>query len=253
MFGEFSNIRVIDEPTVIDNILFSPFLFEDEYAKLIQHNDLYAFMGHFEFKNFILSGHSRLAEHGPNHKMFAGPKKIFSGHYHKRQMADNIIYIGNAFPMDYGDADDNDRGMCTYYVDEDRVTFTNWSDCPKYHKTTLSKVIDESWKPLPKMKVKCTIDGSLGYQEASELREAMISCYSLRDFVLEEDRAAKQGLLEGDSSKVEDSLTEFTDIDDLVVKQLETVTGDKKIKIDGKILVDIYKNLKIESTDSDQT
>lgn len=252
MFGEFSNIQVIDEPTVIDNILFSPYIFDDEYPKLIEHIGCWAFMGHFEFKNFVLSGHTRLAEHGPDHKIFAGTNKIFSGHYHKRQFADNVVYIGNTFPMDFGDTDDNERGMCTYYVDEDRYTFTNWSDCPKFHRTTLSKVIAEEWKPLPKMKVKCTIDANVGYQEASELRDAMISAYDLRDFVLEEDRAAKQGLLEGDSSKVEEELTEFSDIDDLVVKQLETVTGDKKVKIDGNLLVEIYKNLKVESTESDQ-
>ena len=252
MFNEMSNFVVIDKPTVVDNLLFSPFLFEEEYAKLIEHNDLWAFLGHFEFKNFILTGHSKLAEHGPDHKLFTGPKKIFSGHYHKRQCMDNVVYVGNCFPMDFGDAGDNDRGMCTYYVEDDKITFTNWSDCPKYYKTTLTKVIADEWKPLAKMKVKCTIDAELGYQEANELREAMVGAYELRDFVLEEDRAAKQGLLEGDTCKVEESLLEFSSIDDLVVSQLEAVKDDKKAKIDPKMLIEIYKSLPTESSDNDQ-
>jgi len=252
MFNEMSNFVVIDKPTVIDEILFSPFLFEEEYAKLIPHNDLWAFMGHFEFKNFILTGHSKLAEHGPDHKLFSGPKKIFSGHYHKRQMMDNVVYVGNTFPMDFGDAGDYDRGMCTYYVQDDRATFTNWSDCPKYYKTSLTKVLSEDWKPLPKMKVKCTIDGELNYQEAQELREAMVSAYNLRDFTLEEDRAAKQGLLEGDNCRVEESLPEFTSIDDLVIGQLNQIKDDKKTKIDSSILVEIYKSLPAESTEGEQ-
>ena len=252
MFNEMSNFVVIDKPTVVDNILFSPFLFEEEYAALIKHTDLWAWVGHFEFKNFVLTGHSRVAEHGPDHKVFAGPKKIFSGHFHKRQEQDNVVYIGNAFPMDFGDAADYDRGMCTYYVEEDKVTFTNWSDCPKYYKTTLSAVIDEKWKPLPKMKVKCVIDSEVGYQEAQELRDAMVSAYDLRDFILEEDRAAKQGLLEGDNCKVEETMMDFSSIDDLVIKQLETVGEDKKTQISGEMLVEIYKSLPAENTEGEQ-
>jgi DNA repair exonuclease SbcCD nuclease subunit len=252
MFNELSNFVVIDKPTVIENLLFSPFLFEEEYAQLIEHNKLQAWFGHFEFKNFVLTGHTHVAQHGPDHHLFNGPKKIFSGHYHKRQQQDNVVYIGNCYPMDFGDAGDYERGMCSYYVKDDKVTFTNWSDCPKYYKTTLTAVLNEKWKPLPKMKVKCTIDGELGYQEAQDLREAMTEAYQLRDFVLEEDRAAKQGLLEGDNMKVEETLLDFSSIDDLVVKQLETVTGDKKTQIDGALLVEIYKSLPSESTENEQ-
>jgi DNA repair exonuclease SbcCD nuclease subunit len=251
-FDELKNLTVVDKPTVIDEMLFCPFMFEEEYPALIEHLDKQAWFGHFEFKGFVLTGHSRLAEHGPDPKLFAGPKKIFSGHFHKRQSSDNIVYIGNVFPADFGDAGDYERGMCTYYVQEDKVTFTNWSDCPKYYKTTLSKVIAEEWQPLPKMKVKCVIDIELGYQEAQELREAMTSAYDLRDFVLEEDREAKQGLLEGDNCKVEETLLDFGSIDELVISQLQTVKEDKKYKIDGALLVEIYKSLPAEATEAEQ-
>jgi hypothetical protein len=154
--------------------------------------------------------------------------------------------------MDFGDAGDYERGMCTYYVDEDKVTFTNWSDCPKYYKTTLADVIADKWAPLPKMRVKCIINAELGYQEAQELRDAMIEAYQLRDFVLEEDREAKQGLLEGDNCKVEETLLDFGSIDELVISQLETVKEDKKAKIDGVLLVEIYKGLVVENTEGEQ-
>jgi len=253
MFNEMSNFIVVDSVMTVDGMLFSPFLFEEEYVELLKHNhDCKAFFGHFEFKNFVLTGHSRVAEHGPDHKLFSGPKKIFSGHFHKRQQVDNVVYIGNVFPMDFGDAGDYERGMCTYYVDEDKVTFTNWSDCPKYYKTTLADVIADKWAPLPKMRVKCIINAELGYQEAQELRDAMIEAYQLRDFVLEEDREAKQGLLEGDNCKVEETLLDFGSIDELVISQLETVKEDKKAKIDGALLVEIYKGLVVENTEGEQ-
>jgi DNA repair exonuclease SbcCD nuclease subunit len=244
MFNEMKNFIVIDKPTVVDKFMFSPFLFEEEYEQIIQYNHLDAFFGHFEFKNFVLTGKTNLAEHGPDHKLFNGPKKIFSGHYHKRQFADNVFYIGNTFPMDAGDADDNDRGIATYYVNEDRVSFTKWSDCPKYIKIKLSDVIADKWNPLPKMKVKCIIDCEIGYQDAQDLREGMIAAYELRDFVLEEDRSIKQELLEGDEEALD-----FTSIDDMVIKQLESIKDDKKAKIDGALLVEIYQSLHIESVE----
>lgn len=249
-FEELKNVTVIDTPIVIDNCLFSPFLFEEEYKQIIQYNDLYAWFGHFEFKDFIITGNSRVMDRGPSHTMFPGPKRIFSGHFHKRQQINNVHYIGSAFPYDFGDAGDYERGMATFYVEENKLTFTNWSDCPKYYKTKLSNVIDGTWKPQAKMKVKCIIDSEIGYQDAQDLREAMIADINLRDFVLEEDRASKQGLVEGDGVKVTDSMLDFTTIDDLVISQLEVAKSDKKLTVEPATLIEIYKSLKIEATEA---
>ena len=249
IFNEFDNIVVIDKPTVVDNLLFCPFMFDHEYPSLIKHNDLWAWIGHFEFKNFVITGYNTVMDHGPDHKMFSGPKKIFSGHFHKRQGQDNVQYIGNVFPADFGDAGDINRGMCTYLVKEDKIEFTDWKDCPTYYKTRLSEVIDDKWMPLPKMKVKCIVDIEISYQDAQELREAMIDTYKLRDFLLEEDREAKQGVVEGDNVKVTESMLDFTGIDDLVINQLEILKTDAKIKVDPDLLIALYKDLPIEITE----
>lgn len=250
MFNELPNITVIDSPTVEDGILFCPYLFEEEYPSLIEHNDLWAFIGHFEFKGFVITGTGNTMDHGPDHRMFPGPKRIFSGHFHKRQQMDNVCYIGNTFPMDFGDAGDYDRGMATYEVQADKVTYTNWSNSPKYLKTTLTRVLEGKWSPLPKMKVKCIIDADLGYQDAQELRDAMIASYDLRDFVLEEDRTAKQDLVDGTTVKAEAEL-EFASIDELVIQQLSTIKEDKKVRVDPDLLIDIYQGLKAEALESE--
>jgi DNA repair exonuclease SbcCD nuclease subunit len=107
-FQEFSNFRVIDSPTIIEEIhnkaLFSPFLFHDEYAKMTGYLKLPFWAGHFEFKDFMVTGYGMKMPTGPDAMDFKGPKYIVSGHFHKRQHSDNIVYIGNTFPMDFGDA-----------------------------------------------------------------------------------------------------------------------------------------------------
>jgi DNA repair exonuclease SbcCD nuclease subunit len=249
MFNEMSNFKVIDRVTVEDGLLFSPYLFEHEYPALIQHStELWAFAGHFEFKNFVITGYNTVMDHGPDHRLFAGVNKIFSGHFHKRQVQDNVHYIGNAFPMDFGDVADKERGMCTYHVLEDKVIYKDWDDCPKYAKVKLSAVMEDKWNPEPKLRVKCVVDIEIGYQDAQDLREAMIEAYDLRDFILEEDREAKLGLLEGEDIKMTESALEFTSVDDLVVKQLELLKEDKALKIDAASMIAIYKDLKVELT-----
>lgn len=252
IFEELTNLTVIDSPTIIDDLLFCPFMFDHEYPELLKYNHLWAWLGHFEFKNFVITGYNTVMDHGPDHKIFSGPKKIFSGHFHKRQAQDNVRYIGNVFPADFGDAGDINRGMCTYHVKEDKIEFKDWDVCPTYYKTKLSDVIDNKWTPLNKMKVKCIVDVDISYQDAQDLREAMIETYQLRDFILEEDRETKQGVLEGDNVTVTDSMLDFTGIDDLVINQLELLKGDPKIKIDPSVLIEIYKDLPVEVEEGDE-
>ena len=52
----------------------------------------------------------------PNHgelksEHFVNQEYVFSGHFHKRQIKNKIHYIGNAFPHNYADAGDDERGM----------------------------------------------------------------------------------------------------------------------------------------------
>jgi DNA repair exonuclease SbcCD nuclease subunit len=260
MFNELKNFTVVEEPIVVDNCVFSPFLFDAEYGSLLQHNDKYAWFGHFEFQGFAITGYNTIMEHGPDHKLFTGPKRIFSGHFHKRQIMDNVVYIGNAFPMDHGDAGDFKRGMCFYTPADDKVAFVDWAGAPTYMKINMSIVLDEldKNKPIsffkPKMKVKCVVDADIDYTVAQDLREAMIAEYSLRDFILEEDRTVKQGLIEGATAAVDEIHDEeFNSIDELVVKQLELALKDKSMegKYDAKLMVDIYKSIKIDELAKD--
>ena len=193
-------------------------------------------------------------EHGPDHKLFTGPKKIFSGHFHKRQVTDNICYIGNTFPMDYGDASDNDRGMAIYTFKNDKLDFINWANCPKYVKLPLSKIMLTDWAPPLGARVKCTVDIEIAYTDAQSLREALMEEFNLRDFMLEEDRASKQGLLEGDTVKIDDAASlEFEGVDELVINQLEqALEGDTvQGKYNIKTIIELYKNLKVEQTTKD--
>lgn len=258
VFANVKNVILVEEPVSLNGEqLFLPYIFDHEYAQLVdtinEHSSVY---GHFEFNGFVLTGFSTVMEHGQDHRLISKPKKVFSGHFHKRQVIDNVVYIGNTFPTNFGDAGDVARGMATYDAKADKVEFTDWAECPKYTKVKISEVIADTWTPQEKTRVKCMVDIDISYSEAQELREAMVEIHKLRDFVLEEDREAKQGLVEGDTSKVtEVHDMKFDSIDELVTSQLEAAINDSstKGKYDVKLILDIYNDLRIETTDKDVT
>lgn len=240
VFGELANINLVSEPMVVEEkLLVAPFMFKDEYPSLVQYAKLPYWMGHFEFRNFVVTGTDRKMEHGPEHTMFSEPTYIFSGHFHKRQACDNVVYIGNCFPMDYGDAWDDDRGMAILDTGNDDVDFINWEDCPKYRKVKLSDVFDAIPDFPPKCRVRCIIDTEIGYSEAQQLRDELTRELGLREFALEENLYERREAIAGEES-IEDF--DLSSLNDAVVTMLQTgVSGTSTI--DPTRLIDIYQRL----------
>lgn len=240
IFEEFKNVHLISEPTVVDDkFLICPYLFKNEYPELAKYNHLKYWMGHFEFRNFVVTGTDRRMDHGPDHTQFTGPEFIFSGHFHKRQANDNVVYIGNTFPMDYGDQGDDERGMCILDTSNDNVEFINWEDCPKYRKIRLSSVLDGMIDFPPKCRVRCLIDVDIAYTDAQALREEMVKSLGLREFSLEENISERKDAIAG-----EDVMENFdlSSLNDAVITMLKTgVTGTSTIDADK--LVEIYSTL----------
>jgi DNA repair exonuclease SbcCD nuclease subunit len=249
-FQEFKNFVVIDKPIIIDNIegkmLFSPYLFPNEYPDLSKYLSLPFWAGHFEFKGFEVTGTGMKMPVGPDPKDFPGPKYIASGHFHKRQADENIIYVGNCFPMDFGDAGDNHRGMMIYDHIEQDMNFIDWVDCPKYIKTELSTILDKSQIIQPDSRVKVLVDIPITFEESNYLRKTFTENYNLREFVLEESTDIQQAITNTNIDPVlremADKLSKLSSIDDLVHLMLKEIESDH---IDPNKLIEIYRNLKI--------
>lgn len=242
-FSQFSNIILVNEPHFSNDLAFFPYIFNSEYpeavAQIMKNKSKYVF-GHFEFRNFIVTGSDRRIEHGPDHTAFSAPDYIFSGHFHKRQMNDNVIYIGNTFPTNYGDAWDDARGMATLDTDTGEIDFINWEDCPKYRKVKLSDVLSGTISSFPpKCRVRCTIDVDIAYSDAQALREELAKELQLREFSLEENTSEKRDALENDEDIGDFDLSS---LNNAVVQMLETgVTGTSTIN--AQKLIKIYEAL----------
>ena len=243
-YQELVNFTLVSEPMVVPEIgnggaLLCPYLFHNEYPKLKEYLNLETWWGHFEFKGFVITGYSITMPTGPDPFEYKGPKHIFSGHFHKRQAHEQVIYIGNTFPMDFGDAGDRERGMITHDHTKDETLFYNWAECPKYVKTTLTELLDKTVELYPEARVKCVVDVPISFEESTELRAVFMERYNLREFTLEESREIMSALQETETNVDWDN-TKLKGVNELVVDMLHDITTDH---IKSELLIDIYHGL----------
>jgi DNA repair exonuclease SbcCD nuclease subunit len=145
--NQYSNITLIEEITTIDDVVFSPWLINDEYNKLINTKGKYVF-AHLELPLFLQNqSHVKEYNKGDIHPdMFDECDVVYSGHYHKRQVKNNkhgvqIHYIGNCFPHDFNDLNDNERGMAILNWGDKRPNFIYWENSPSYHRITTTELL----------------------------------------------------------------------------------------------------------------
>jgi DNA repair exonuclease SbcCD nuclease subunit len=241
-FHEFDNFTIVSEPLICndiaDGVLFSPYMFHDEYPDLAKFLKMPFWAGHFEFKGFRITNYNIIMPTGPDPDTFDGPRHIVSGHFHMRQAKNNIVYMGNAFPMDFGDAGDNDRGMMIYDHIHDKMVFLNWDECPRYVKTTLTDILDKTGTIHPNSRVKCIADVPITFEESTYLRQTFVKEYQLREFIIEESHEINDAMT--NTATTSSSPDALDSVDDLVIQMLTDIKSDH---IDNNVLIRQYQRL----------
>lgn len=244
-FNDLKNFQVISEPVELTPELFaSPFLFKDEYPLLAEQINAHKYvLGHFEFRNFVVTGHDRTLDHGPDASLFTGPKYLLSGHFHKRQVSKNIVYIGNTFPTSFGDAWDSERGAAFLDTASEELCFFNYDNAPLFYKTRLTDVLAGNVNFKPRARVRCLLDADIPYSDVQALREEMMESFELREFSVEEDIASKKDALSS-GLEIEGDL-DLSSLDG-TVRQLITEGVSPTATIDPEYLACLYEELKVD-------
>jgi DNA repair exonuclease SbcCD nuclease subunit len=227
---------------ITPELFATPFLFKDEYPELAGQINSYKYvLGHFEFRDFVVTGADRRLEHGPDSAQFDGPKYLLSGHFHKRQTNKNVVYIGNAFPTTFGDAWDSERGAAMLSTSDEELVFYDYESSPLFYKTRLSQVLAGDIKFKARGRVRCLLDVDVGYSDVQALREEMMKTFELREFSVEEDMQSKKDSL---SSGLElEGELDLSSLDN-TVRQLITEGVTPTATIDPAMLVTLYEELK---------
>ena len=185
-YEDIPNFHIINEPTKVmlgnKSATFFPYMFESEYEAINQHQTDY-WLGHFEFSGFEITSYGTIKVDGPSHSNFKNIKRILSGHFHKRQTKDNTTFIGNTFPMDFGDVDSDNRGCCIFDTAKNKLNFVNWDNGPKYRKVNFTDIINGSFTDFrEKMRVRCIVNQEdVSHESQLELKQSLIEQYNIRE------------------------------------------------------------------------
>jgi len=227
-------VTVVEKVTVIDDVTLVPWLVGDEWKTISQTKSKYMF-GHFELPLFYMNAMVQMPDHGElQASHFVHQDYVFSGHFHKRQQRDKIVYMGNAFPHNFADTWDDERGMMTLEWGG-KPEFTNWPDAPKYRTVKLSQLIDEKDSIMKsKMYLKVNLDIDITFEEANFIKETYMVEHDIREISLIQEKSNMDG-------SVDDSTdNKFESVDQIVTEQLVNIESDT---FDKKLLLDIYNNL----------
>jgi UDP-2,3-diacylglucosamine pyrophosphatase LpxH len=231
---DLPNFVMVDEWFIEGDVAIIPWLVQDEWRKIKNIKAKYMF-GHLELPYFKMNAMVTMPDHGGlQSEHLTGPEYVFSGHFHKRQYKNNIHYIGNAFPHNYADAGDWERGAMFLEWNKE-PEYVNWEQCPKYKTLTLSELLADHANLLDEYtyaRVKLDID--ISYEEANFIREQFGEQYNVREIALLPIKDNQEEFEGGD--------IQFESVNQIVLSQLDTIesTSIKKDK-----LIDIYNGLEV--------
>lgn len=227
-------VTVVEKVTTIGGVTLVPWLVGDEWKTITKVKSKYMF-GHFELPLFYMNAMVQMPDHGElQASQFVNQDYVFSGHFHKRQSRDKIHYIGNAFPHNFSDNWDDERGMMTLEWGGE-PKFINWENCPKYRVVKLSELIDKKDVIMKsKMHLKVNLDIDISFEEANFIKETFINDYDIREISLIQDKSNLDGIVDENAEQT------FESVDQLVSEELINIESDQFNK---NTLLEIYNNI----------
>ena len=145
IFKKRKNVTILDRHDTIEafdrTITFCPW---NTKVKDIPKSDV--IFGHFEIETFKMNSY-KVCEEGLKVKdLLKKSSLVISGHFHtrheKKYGKGTILYVGNPFQMDFGDAG-NRKGYYILDLDTLEYNFTYNNVSPTYKKVSLSELVKE--------------------------------------------------------------------------------------------------------------
>lgn len=230
-----SSIKIVRDPLICENVTFIPWLVGEEH-KIVKPKTRYAF-AHLELPGFLMNAKVEMPEsaHTSTAEQFNGCEYVFTGHFHMRQFRKNICYTGNIMPFNFSDDNDDDRGAMFLQWGHEPF-FKAWPGQPLYRSMKLSEMLSDPDTLLkPNMTVRAHIDVPLRYEEAQEIRDALLMSYGLRKIELINGNAETE-------QEFENVNVQFRTVDQIVIEGLESV---ESVELSSARLVQIYTSLNI--------
>lgn len=230
---EFKNIHLVTQITTQGSCVFVPWLVGEEWKQIPKITQPHMFC-HAEIARFKMNAMVELPDHGGlNSEHFKYQKLVMSGHFHKRQRKGKILYIGNAFPHNYSDVHDDDRGCMIWKPDADPM-FIAWDQAPKYRTWDLSQVLMAPATYIDdRTFVKINVDVQMNYEDLNFVKELFETELQALDVTWVHSKV-------GSDTEFTDDEIQFESVDQIVLDHLNTI---ESVTMDRELLTQIYQSI----------
>ncbi len=234
------NIHLIEGTQTHGDVTFSSWLTANEHIAMRKMRGKYCF-GHFEFGGFKLNNNTVMPQH-PGHIEIgdlSGYEYVYTGHYHKRQTRKSesgttVTYFGNAFPHDYGDANEEEERGMTILDWSGEVEHIHWPQSPTYRYYNLSTVLNDTERVLRQnMSCRVSVDIPISFEESNFIKEQLVPQWGLREMQL---LPVKGESVDGGGAP----LLKFHSIDQIVTESIESI---ESATVDRELLQAIYRSI----------
>lgn len=210
------------------SILLMPWICTDNYNECMQAVKMSksrVMFGHLEIAGFqMYKGHEN--DEGFDRKLFSNFDMVFSGHFHHRSSADNVIYLGNPYEITWADYDDprgfhifDTRSLDLEFIENPFNIFTKI-----YYDDTKDVKFENS--EFENKHIKLIVVNKTDYYKFDQFVERIYSCNPLELKIVEDLSEFEAEALGDDDMDLEDTLTLLSQY----VDSLDTDANKDRIK-----------------------
>lgn len=140
LFAKCDNIKTyseIEDVSVLGTTMtMCPWINNSNSEKVFSHienSSAKILLGHLEIKDAAMMRNKK-NESGISTTVFNNYDLVITGHFHHRNSIDNVHYIGNPYPLNWGDYNDP-RGFCVLDLDSNELEFidNSYSQYQKFY------------------------------------------------------------------------------------------------------------------------
>ena len=236
---EYDNVTIYSNPgtfTISGTPVFMvPWICESnasEFSEELAYSDAKVCMGHLELAGFYANKDYQ-CQHGTDSKIFSGFDRVFSGHFHKKNTAGNVTYLGNPYQLYWNDEGDT-RGFHIFDLETYELEFIE-NPNTMFHKIAYNEADRKLINPnkYKNCYVKVIVEGKSTPQKLSKVVDGLydtgihdIKVIETLDYSIDDDVEVE----------AEDTLTTFTNY----VEAMDESFNKSKV-------ISIFKSLYVEA------
>lgn len=240
-FSPFGVVVKTETEMEFDNVKINLCPYTTDETEVPTVNADYLFT-HLPITEFVFDNDMEIKDKNAFHPdFFSNYKKVYTGHYHKRQEKYNIQYIGSPYQLSFGEAGDTNKGFVVFEPSTGKEEFIKYEGAPRYYEIDYDTLVNDGVEEddIKNSFVKILIDKKI--ENFTKVRNSLYKIGAID--IVPTFRAPKQELIDENLTKVE--------INKPIREMLQTFIKEKefyygKEKLNNDTLLDLLEGIENE-------